>query len=87
MSSGLIGAKSRTAAVLLAVFLSFWSFLYTYRISAWKFWLGLGLNVFGFILGLSIGSAAHSPAGSIAWALIALGVWIWSIIDRSTTPL
>ena len=86
-SSGLIGAKSRTAAVLLAVFLSFWSFLYTYRISTWKFWLGLGLNVFGLILGLSIGSAAHSPAGTVVWFLIALGVWIWSIVDRTITPL
>ena len=84
---GQLGAKSRTAAVLLAVFLSFWSFLYTYRISAWKFWLGLGLIVCSFILGESTVYTTHNPAGAIVWSLVALGVWIWSIIDRSTTPL
>jgi hypothetical protein len=84
---GQVGAKSRTAAVLLAVFFSFWSFLYTYRTSAWKFWLGLGLTVFSFILGESIVYATHNPGGAAAWGLIAVGVWIWSIVDRSTKPL
>lgn len=80
--------KSRTAAVLLAVFLSFWSFLYTYSISAWKFWLGLGLNVFGFLLAMVV-DAANGPGTGIdfVWLLISLGVWIWSIVDRSTQPL
>jgi hypothetical protein len=73
--------------VLLAVFLSFWSFLYTYRSSAWKFWLGLGLSVGSFILALIIGGAAHSVFGAIVFYLIALGVWIWAIVDRSTTAL
>jgi hypothetical protein len=87
MKPGQVGAKSRTAAVLLAVFLSFWSFLYTYRTSAWKFWLGLGLTVFSFIVGEIIVSTTNNPAGAVAWSLVALGVWIWSIVDRSTTPL
>jgi hypothetical protein len=86
-SSGLLGAKSRKAAVLLAVFLSFWSFLYTYRTTAWKFWLGLGLAVFGFILVPTLNGATNSVAGDFVGGPIALGVWIWAIVDRSTTPL
>jgi hypothetical protein len=84
---GQVGAKSRTTAVLLAVFLSFWSFLYTYRISAWKFWLALGIDVLSFILALILNIDTHGPGGTIIWAFIALCVWIWSIIDRSSTPL
>jgi hypothetical protein len=86
-SSRLAGAKSRKAAVLLAVFLSFWSFLYTYRTAAWKFWLSLGLAVGGYILVWALNSATNSLAGTFIWAAIALGVWIWAIVDRSTTPL
>jgi len=37
--------KSKTAAILLAVFLSFWTWLYTYRRDAWKFWTGLAVNL------------------------------------------
>lgn len=40
--------KSKTVCVLLAVFLSFWTWLYTYKYDAWKFWLGLALSVFLF---------------------------------------
>jgi uncharacterized membrane protein YvbJ len=35
--------KSKTVAVLLAVFLSFWTFLYTYKRDAGKFWAGLAV--------------------------------------------
>jgi hypothetical protein len=73
--------------VLLAVFLSFWSFLYTYRTAAWKFWLGLGLAVFGFILVPTLNIPTNSLAGTFIWTAIALGVWVWAIVDRSTTPL
>ena len=36
--------KDKTAAILLAVFLGFWAWLYTYKRDAWKFWLCLGLT-------------------------------------------
>ena len=39
------GRKSKTTAVLLAVFLSYWTWLYTYKKSTWKFWLNLGLSI------------------------------------------
>lgn len=37
--------KDKTVAILLAVFLGFWTWLYTYKVDAWKFWLNLGLSI------------------------------------------
>jgi hypothetical protein len=42
---GAVKTKDKTVAVLLAIFLSFWTWCYTYRTDAWKFWLNLGLFV------------------------------------------
>lgn len=33
-------AKSKTTAVILAIFLGTFTWLYTYKYDAWKFWLG-----------------------------------------------
>jgi hypothetical protein len=33
--------KSKTASILLAIFLGFWTWLYTYKKDGWKFWTGL----------------------------------------------
>jgi hypothetical protein len=37
--------KDKTGAVLLAVFLGFWTWCYTYQRDSWKFWLNLALCV------------------------------------------
>lgn len=37
--------RSKVTAVVLAIFFSHWTWLYTFRTDGWKFWLGLGLNV------------------------------------------
>lgn len=76
-------SKSRAIAVVLAVFFSFWSFLYTYRRARWKFWLGLGLD--GFTFALSLGTRVG--AISAVWLATSFAVWLWSVIDRSVTPL
>lgn len=44
-SSHALKSKDKTAAVLLAVFLGFWTWCYTYKKDAWKFWLNLGLSL------------------------------------------
>ena len=62
--------KSKTTAVVLAVFLSFWSWLYTYKKSTWKFWVGL----------------AVAFLGSPLYLIPTLGVWIWAIVDNSIKP-
>ncbi len=40
--------KEKTVAVLLAIFLSFWTWLYTYQNDSWKFWLNLILTIVTF---------------------------------------
>lgn len=58
--------KDKTAAVLLAVFLGFWTWLYTYKKDAWKFWLNLALSiVFIWIL---------YPVIAWVWAIIDVAV-------------
>ncbi len=42
-------SKNKTTAVLLAVFLGFWSWLYTFKINKTKFFIGLGAS---FVAGI-----------------------------------
>ncbi len=64
--------KSKTTSVVLAVFLAYWTWLYTYKTDAWKFWVGLPVYILG---------AALTPIG-IGFVLT-FGVHIWAIIDAS----
>jgi hypothetical protein len=73
--------KSRSSAVLLAIFLSFFTWLYTYEKDSWKFWLNLAVAVVNIVLSvLTLG----------IWLLIALPVafaaWMWAIIDVAVKP-
>jgi hypothetical protein len=63
-------AKSKSVAVVLAVLLAFWTWLYTYKVDAGKFWAGLGLTIVGIFL-------------SIMWIglPISLAVWLWAVLD------
>jgi len=81
--------KSRATAVLLAVFLSFWSFLYTFREAKWKFWLGGGLVIGTFLVDTvdAIARPDHNSLLGFVWFMTSFGVWVWAIIDRSITPL
>jgi hypothetical protein len=66
--------KSKTTSLLLAVFLSFWTWLYTYKMDNWKFWTGAGIVMFCLLL---IGA-------DVEWSWVGIpGVWVWSIIDVS----
>ena len=68
--------KDKAVAILLAVFLSFFTWLYTYRRDAWKFWLGLGLNLTIF-----------NPVWT--WIILFVpnfGIWIWAIVDAAVKP-
>jgi hypothetical protein len=70
--------KSKVASILLAVFLSFWTWLYTYKRDGWKFWVGVGLWIFYIILAI----ATLGAAMVFLW-IIFLGVWIWAIVDTA----
>lgn len=66
--------KTKTAAVLLAVFLSGWTWLYTYRADAPKFWVSLGVGSFLFLLSFA------APV----FTFFGLGFWIWAIVDTAS---
>ncbi len=55
---------------MLAIFLTFWTWVYTYRRDAWKFWLGLVLSIIGAV-----------TAVFLVGFVILLGIWLWAVID------
>ena len=71
------GDKSKVAAILLAVFLAFWSWLYTYREDGVKFWIGFASHTVSLILTVLTG------VWVFVWILIGFGFWIWAIIDTA----
>lgn len=67
--------KSKTTAVILAVFLTFWTWAYTYKANAGKFWAGL---IICFVSWIFIFVAAP-------FFIIPI-VWLWAVIDTATSP-
>src|ERR1019366_5611237 len=65
--------KDKTVAVLLAVFLAPWNWVYTYKRDAAKFWIGISLMILGVLLIIV----------AVGFLLI-LGVWLWAVIDAAT---
>ncbi len=54
-------SKDKTVAILLSVFLGFWTWIYTWEIDQTKFWIGLGVT---FITAGVAGIAFH------IWAIV-----------------
>ncbi|MGH7665997.1 MAG: hypothetical protein ACREN1_01600, partial [Candidatus Dormibacteria bacterium] len=71
--TGLGSPRNKGIAILLAVFLGSWTWLYTYKTDSTKFWIGLALEIVGAITTLVL----------IGFVIL-FGVWLWSIIDRAT---
>jgi len=67
--------KDKSIAVLLAVFLMAWTWLYTYKRDSVKFWIGGVLGLIGI---------------ATSWLVIGffllVGVWLWAIIDTAVKP-
>jgi hypothetical protein len=94
------GGKSKTTAVLMAVFLSAWTWVYTWKVNSKKFLFALCLWVVQIIVSIvGAGEAASKlvcttggacsirsgSAGIILFAwLIGFGIWVWAIVDAST---
>lgn len=67
--------RSKTVAVVLAVVVASFTWLYTYRLDKKKFWIGMALSVLGAILSaVGIG------------LLFIFGVWLWAVVDRVRQP-
>lgn len=68
--------KSKSTAVLLAIFAGFVVWAYTYERDAWKFWTAFGISIADAILsGITLG----------IWLFVAIpvgiGIYIWGIVD------
>jgi hypothetical protein len=73
---GYVERKDKTAAILLAVFLGGWTWLYTYKKDAWKFWVALALNLTVF-----------NPLWTWILAFLPnIAIYVWAIIDVSVKP-
>jgi hypothetical protein len=80
--------KSKAVSILLAVFLSYWTWLYTYKRNWWKFWLGLILSGLPSLLAavflvFYISNVSWLPDNLIiAMAyILPFMVWEWAITD------
>jgi hypothetical protein len=91
----IVGGKSKTTAVLLAVFFGTWAWLYTYRLNASKFWVTtivlFGVPFLVFILNF-ITYSSGNYRGVQGWMVALPGLiwfpslfafWLWSIIDNA----
>lgn len=67
--------RSKAVAVILAVFLGFWTWLYTYEQDKKKFWWGLSLAIVGGFLSIFL-----------VGFVVVFGVWVWAIVSTASKP-
>ena len=73
--------RSKGIAVLLAVIFGFWTWLYTYKKDSHKFWVAAGITIACFIL-----TFITFGIWLIIWIPVAIGFYIWAIIDVCAKP-
>jgi hypothetical protein len=79
--------RVKSTAVVLAVFLGTWTFLYTYRKDAVVFWVSLGFQTFFFLAILFLAILASRASGaSAAFGFIAFIFWLLAVITTATRP-
>lgn len=85
--------KSRSTAILLSIFLGFWTFLYTYRVDSKKFWAAIiPIGISSVVLTWNEWAwenlwdwysddyeSTQLVFGTI-WALVTIASWIFAII-------
>jgi hypothetical protein len=82
-------SKSKVASILMAVFLGFWTWLYTYKKDAWKFWVSLGVGAvmtiaMVVIMVLVIANNAGDPENFFSTGFIQfMAVYIGLIVVQS----
>jgi hypothetical protein len=92
--------KSKSASILMAIFLSYWTWLYTYKRDKGFFWLSIVLIIFFVapiwpLMSWIVQSTSHDIP---AWGIIAViwieisiilgvGLWIWALMVTIARPL
>ena len=73
--------RSNGVAIGLALFFGYWTWLYTYKKDAWKFWLGISIT--------GIGVAMYyfdNPSAYLALSALS-PIWVWSLIESIIKPI
>ena len=80
--TGEYGRKDKSTAILLAIFTSFFSWLYLYEKNTVKFWLGLGATAASAIIATTLFDSSNQYwyCGIIPAAI----VWMFAVVDVST---
>jgi uncharacterized membrane protein YqaE (UPF0057 family) len=73
-----ISVKSKSVSVVLAIFFSFFSWLYTYGRNRLKFWICLVVTVIVYMSGI-----VNDWPGAV-YLVINGYIWLYSIIDNSS---
>ncbi len=75
--------KNKTTSIMLAVFFSIFTWLYTYQRDAWKFWAGLLPWILVIVFNIF-----SLPWNIAVTGVVGSGIWLWSIVDalRKTGP-
>jgi ribosomal protein L40E len=88
--------KNKSVAVILSIFFSFWSWLYTYKINYKKFWITFSI-IFGYFFTIIIiiisvpfdAASIFSNYGTwiwLFWLLLSGSIWLWALLDNSLKP-
>jgi len=79
-------ARSKTAAVLLAVFLGFWSYLYTFKADAKIFWASIVAPPASVLLLFLLGGGGVRASFLIMFLFVSVIFAIVAIIRQATRP-
>lgn len=81
-TTGNPNVKSKTAAVVLAVFFGYWSWVYTYGRNGFKFWVSFaGIPAVVFTIAHFLNSY-----GNLFVFMGFAAIWIWAISDNAVRP-
>ena len=92
------GGREKSIAVIMAVFLSSWAYLYTYKYDAKKFWISTIAGTAPFIVSviaftvyeISYDENVYIPAEaigtlfSVVWFFASIAIWITAIVVTAT---
>ena len=96
--SSIRSGKSKANAVVFAVFLGPWSWLYTYKLNGYKFWISLGVSwlLFWTYFILYTRDVQNSdyyvefqPLTTVlrlAWLSVLFLSWLWALLENALKP-
>ena len=77
--------KSKATAILLAIFLGFFTWIYTYEKDDRKFWVAIGLVLFSGVVGAILGTMSFGIFMAFSFGLgLGFFIWVWAVVDTVT---